>query len=128
MTDPSFLLDSNICIYILEGATERATLRMRIERLHPGAAVTSAITYAEVLRGRHRLIDEADTTAQFFRIFPVVPFDVAAAARFADIPLQRGKFDHLIAAQALALNITLVTANTRDFADIPGLRVENWTQ
>ena len=36
--------------------------------------------------------------------------------------------DRLIAAHALALDLTLVTNNERDFADVPGLRIENWTR
>jgi len=42
--------------------------------------------------------------------------------------LERHRFDQLIAAHTLALNLTLVTANPRDFRDIPDLRVEDWTK
>lgn len=129
MTDRRYLLDSNICIYVLEGAEDRAMLRLALERLTPGAAVTSAITYAEVLHGRNHLAHEhGDLTARFFATFPVLPFDAEAARWFVDLPFRRGKFDHLIAAHALALDLTLVTANARDFADIPNLRVEDWTR
>ena len=103
-------------------------MRAALENLEPGSAATSAITYAEVLHGRLSLIDEVAATERFFGAFPVLPFDAAAARRFTDIPFKRGRFDHLIAAHALSLDITLVTANIRDFADIPGLRVEDWTR
>lgn len=129
MIEVRYLLDSNICIYVLEGSEGHAPLRLALESLTPGAAVTSAITYAEVLRGRRTPVsDDPEKTARFFATFPVIPFDEAAARRFADVPFRRGKFDHLIAAHALSLDLTLVTANERDFADMPGLRVENWTQ
>ena len=59
---------------------------------------------------------------------PVVPFDQAAAQIYARLPFRRHRFDRLIAAHALALDVTLVTANERDFRDIAALRVENWTK
>ncbi len=37
-----------------------------------------------------------------------------------------GSNDLLIAAHALALDLTVVTANAREFSRVPGLRVENW--
>ncbi|MFZ1368469.1 MAG: VapC toxin family PIN domain ribonuclease, partial [Sphingorhabdus sp.] len=42
-------------------------------------------------------------------------------------PFKRGNFDRLIAAHALSLGLTIISQNTRDFADVPGLKVENWT-
>ena len=43
------------------------------------------------------------------------------------LPFKRGSFDRLIGAHALSLGLTLITANQRHFADMPGLKVENWT-
>lgn len=61
----------------------------------------------------------------------VAPFDEVAASSYGrlvrQIGMRRGSFDRLIAAHALALGKTLVTNHVRDFADIPDLRVENWT-
>jgi tRNA(fMet)-specific endonuclease VapC len=56
-----------------------------------------------------------------------LPFDADAARRFPAARKARGKFDRLIAAHALALGATLVTHNVRDFRDVPGLRIEDWT-
>jgi len=60
------------------------------------------------------------------------PFDMDAAAMFGGLsqqyPGKRNSFDRMIAAHALALNVTLVTNNVADF-DIyqaAGLRLENW--
>lgn len=58
---------------------------------------------------------------------PVLPFDEQAAHKYAIIPFKRASYDRLIAAHALALGVTLVTDNEADFADVPGLSVENWT-
>ncbi|MEO9129659.1 MAG: PIN domain-containing protein, partial [Sphingomonas sp.] len=58
---------------------------------------------------------------------PILDFDEAAARAYATLPFRRGRFDRLLAAHALSLGAVLVTNNERDFADIPGLVVENWT-
>ncbi|MCP5397576.1 MAG: type II toxin-antitoxin system VapC family toxin [Sphingomonadaceae bacterium] len=126
MTEPQALLDTNICIYLLEGLSDRA--RKRVEACVPGAVVTSAICYAELIRG----LDPADRKSlelveRFFRIVPVLEFDRNAADAVAKVPFHRHRFDHLIAAHALALGLVLVTNNEADFADVPGLTVENWT-
>ena len=63
----------------------------------------------------------------------IVPFESPADALYGRIrallteagtPI--GPVDFLIAAHALALDLTLITAHTRQFARVPGLRVENW--
>jgi tRNA(fMet)-specific endonuclease VapC len=126
VTEPAFLLDTNVCIYILQGRIE--VLRRRLERQRPGGVVVSAISFAEVMRG----VDPADSSRErraerLFAFFPVLPFDVPAGSAYRNVPFKRGSFDRLIAAHALALDLTLVTNNERDFADVSGLRVENWT-
>ena len=126
MTEPLFLLDSNICIYVLEGLSLPA--RRRIEASRPGEIATSSIAYAEVLRG----ISTADSVAMakvqaLFDVVSILPFDQAAARAYAEIPFRRQSFDRLIAAHAVALGLTLVTNNEADFADVSGLKVENWT-
>ncbi|TPG43060.1 type II toxin-antitoxin system VapC family toxin [Sphingomonas koreensis] len=126
MTDPAYLLDTNVCIYILEGRI--SALRTRLERQSPGAIVVSAISFAEVMRGVARDDHDRERRAErLFGFFPVLPFDVSAASAYRDVPFKRGSFDRLIAAHALALGLALVTNNERDFADVPKLKVENWT-
>jgi tRNA(fMet)-specific endonuclease VapC len=127
VTEPAYLLDSNICIYVLADA-EGAAAR-RLGECEPGSVVTSAIAYAEVMRGRPtedaRLLVGA---AALFRVVPVLPFDERAALRYQQIPFRRGTFDRLIAAHALSLGLTLITNNQRDYADVEGLRIENWAR
>lgn len=127
MTEPRFLLDSNICIYILRDAASEPAVRA--QDYSPGELVTSAIVFAEVMRGvdpsdRHAL----DVVRRLFGLIEVLPFDRSAAEAYGQVPFGRGRFDRLIAAHALALGLTVITANEADFADVPGLRVENWTR
>jgi len=78
-------------------------------------------------RKLHRLIDT------FAESVPAVPFDAEAAGRFglvaaalarAGTPI--GILDTLIAAQALARELTLVSNNTEHFKRVAGLKLENW--
>ncbi len=62
----------------------------------------------------------------------VAPFDGAAAAAYGPVRMasrarKRDALDKLIAAQAIALAVTLVTNSVTDFAGYSGLRLENWT-
>ena len=127
MAEPLVLLDSNICIYLIEGLAE-AALR-RIERFAPGEVVTSAIAYAEVMRG----VDLDDRIAAanaeaLFETIPVIAFGAEAALEYRRLSFKRHSFDRLIAAHALQLRLPLATNNERDFADVPGLRIENWVR
>ncbi len=125
MAEPRFLVDSNVCIYILEGIG--ASLRARVEDYAPGEIVTSAIVYAEVMRGIHTDDVERNGRAdRLFSLFEVLPFDRQAALCYRAMPFKRSSFDRLIAAHALALGLTLVT-NDSAFGDVPGLKVENWS-
>lgn len=112
-----YLLDANICIRISRNADCRVAHRVR--RQAPGTVAVSAIALAEIAR--------LASLDQLLETLAVAPFDEAAARRFPDAARARGKFDRLIAAHALALDVPLITCNTRDFREVPGLRVEDWT-
>jgi len=71
--------------------------------------------------------------AHFCAPLEVCPFEHDAASAYGAVRahLERagtpiGPLDTLIAAHALALDVTLVTNNEREFARVPGLSVENW--
>ena len=64
-----------------------------------------------------------------FAAFEIAPFDDPAAVRFKDIRTGRGHIgtrDLKIAAITLVNDALLLTANRRDFEQVPGLRFENW--
>lgn len=112
-----YLLDTDICIRILRDPKCRVALRAAREE----EVAISAVSLAELAQGA---LASADAFAESVA---VLPFDADAARRFPAARKARGKFDRLIAAHALALGVTLVTHNVRDFRDVPGLRIEDWT-
>jgi tRNA(fMet)-specific endonuclease VapC len=123
LTEPLYFLDTNSCIYLLAAA--RPALQARIERCAPETVAISAVVCAELAMG---LDDEGRKAVldRFLRTFPVLPFDEEAARFYARVPFRRGKLDRLIAAHALARDMILITSNVRDFADVPGLKLEDW--
>lgn len=125
MTDFRFILDSNICIYLLNNASP--ALAAKVGDQDAGSLCCSAVTLAEIAIGYGVAVHDAPDLAAFLKAIPAVPFDERAARIYGTLPFRRTKFDRLIAAHALALGVTLVTSNEADFADVPGLRVENWT-
>lgn len=120
-----YLLDTNICIYATEAISE--PLKAKLAQQDRGTLAISTISLAEIAIGIAGGIDEHEGLRAFFAAVPPVPFDDAAARAYAHVPFRRRSFDRLIAAHALALGVVLVTNNPADFADVPGLRVENWT-
>jgi len=121
-----YLLDSNAIIALVMSLDAR--LVVRAGECDEGDMVTSAIAYAEVAHGSTRGKAPAfDQLQAFVEEVPVLDFDYKAAQVYAALPFRRGSYDRLIAAHALSQGVTLVTANEADFADVPGLTVENWT-
>ncbi|WP_375395966.1 type II toxin-antitoxin system VapC family toxin [uncultured Sphingomonas sp.] len=124
MSDARYLVDTNILVYLLAGAAE--PLRRRMELRAPGSVVTSVLCACEAMVGARRNEQEI-VLGRLLDVIEPLPFDMVAAAAFVALPFRRGKLDRWIAAHALSLDLTLVTNNERDFADIPDLRIENWT-
>ena len=121
-----FMLDSDICIYLLKNLSPRLTRRVRDQE--EGSLFLSAISFAEVGLGARDKPEEQDALRRLAGDLIILSFDAAAARRYAVLPFRRSKFDRLIAAHALATGLTLVTNNEAQSADIPGLAVENWTR
>jgi tRNA(fMet)-specific endonuclease VapC len=123
---PSHMLDTNSCIFLFGKA--HPALAASVQEQVPGSIAISAIVCAELAMGFSRGGKGGRIMLnRFLAEFPVLPFDEAAARAYARVPFRRGKLDRLIAAHALALDIVLITNNVRDFADVPGLKTEDWT-
>ena len=130
---PLYLLHTNICIYLMKHQPQQVAERFSACRV--GEVLISAITAAELEYGVVASGADADRNIaaleRFLLEVPVAPFDGAAArvygpVRMASRERRRDALDKLIAAHVLALDVTLVTNNPRDFASYPGLRIENW--
>jgi len=127
-----YLLDTNIISDIVRFPRGRAARRLRIESA--GNVLTSIIVAAEARFGLKASSTRLSTRlSELFDQIEVVAFDLPADHRYAELRFhleQRGHpigaNDMLIAAHALALECTLVTANEKEFRRVPGLSVDNW--
>lgn len=130
-----YLLDTNICIYLLKAHPPQVLQRLSAMPL--GDVVMSVVVYAELRHGVERLPTPADRAAadhalhRLIARVPVLPFDEHAAASYGILAAavrdrRRDAMDRLIAAHALSANLILVTHNEADFKDYSGLVVENW--
>jgi len=127
------MLDTNICIYLMKN--HPPSFGERFAQCYVGEVIMSAVTYAELSYGiecsGERMAQNQIALDLLIEDIPVMVFDPAAGrayakVRFATQERRRDALDKLIAAQAIALDVTLVTNNLGDFASYPGLRVENW--
>jgi tRNA(fMet)-specific endonuclease VapC len=131
---PRYLLDTNMCIYLMKNQPE--VVARRFAQCYVGDVVISAITLAELEYGVSVAADperERSNLTSLIEDIPVMPFDGAAAAAYGPIrcatrEAKKDALDKLIAAHAVALQVTLVTNNERDFAKYPGLVLENWLE
>ena len=127
----AFLLDTNIAIAI---ADERPTVWQRLATLD-GPQVLSIITLAELAGGtapdRDRPLQRKAALDAIVYLHEVLPLERDAVAIYASIVQQIGFsrpriLDRLIAATAIVHDMTVVTTNGPDFANIPGLKLEIW--
>lgn len=103
-------------------------LRVRLADCEPGDVAISAICFAEIVMGENLgHPPDRDVIENFVSVVPILPFDEHAAREYARLPFKRARFDRLLAAHALSLGATIITNNEGDFADVPGLKTENWT-
>lgn len=131
-----YLLDTNICIYIIKKKPEIVLERFR--RLTPGSVGISAITLAELEYGIRKSGSpdrNLEALQQFLVPLDIKDFDYNATVEYGKIraSLERagtpiGPLDTLIAAHALSLNATLVTNNEKEFNRVAGLKIENWAK
>lgn len=128
-----YLLDTNICIYVINERPPQVLARFRRERL--GNIAISSITASELTYGVVKSGSARNRKAleMFMAPLDILPFDESAIWRYGELrtllesqgrPI--GSMDTLIAAHALAIGAVLVTNNVREFERVPGLVVENW--
>lgn len=121
-----YLIDANSAVYSMDVGNE--ALKARIADCDEGTLAISVISYAEVAYGTYAgKPPTPEVLEAFIAAIPLLPFDEVAAREYARLPFKRARFDRLLAAHALSIGATVVTNNESDFADVPGLKVENWT-
>ncbi|MFQ5638898.1 MAG: type II toxin-antitoxin system VapC family toxin [bacterium] len=129
-----FMLDTNICIYIIKKKPENVL--NRFQKTSVADIGISSITMSELAYGVEKsLKKEQNKIALLLFISPleITPYADPAAQHYGEIrsALEKigqpiGALDMLIAAHARSLNVTLVTNNTKEFERVPDLKVENW--
>lgn len=130
---PKFMLDTNICIYLMKHHPPEVS--KRFGECYVGEVVISAITLAELEYGvaysGANIAHNRAALSALLEDIVVMPFDGASANVYGSVRLatrerKRDALDKLIAAHAIALNAILVTNNEADFAAYPGIKIENW--
>lgn len=129
-----FMLDTNMVIYIIKH--KPASVLERFRKYDPAEFCISPITLAEMQYGISKSSKPEKNQmalASFLSNIAVLPFEDDAAVEYGDIRagLEKkdtpiGSNDMLIAAHARSLDLTVVTNNTKEFARVPGLKLENW--
>jgi len=129
-----FLLDTNICIYIQR--QKPGKVLARFQKLKPGDAAISVITWGELLYGAEKSRQRKKALQlleEFKTLIPVLPMPentgktygaIRALLESKERPI--GNNDLWIAAHAKAEGLTIVTNNEREFKRVPGLKVQNW--
>jgi tRNA(fMet)-specific endonuclease VapC len=127
-----YLLDANVVIGLLNDATSKLAHRARREK--PGDIGISSIVAHELFYGAFKSRRAAQNVSLVDSLqFVVLEFDKEDARQAGEIrailasrgtPI--GPYDVLIAGQAKARNLTLITHNTDEFGRVPGLRFDDW--
>lgn len=127
-----YTLDTNIVIALIE--QRHRPLMLRLRALPGDEAGVSTIVNFELFYGAFNSQRVASGLDRLARLaLPSLPFDdddafvageIRARLKQAGTPI--GPYDTLIAGQALARDLTVITANVGEFARVPGLKLENW--
>ena len=129
-----YLLDTNICIYLINKKSEK--LLQRIELEDAFKISVSSISVAELEYGIAKSqYPEKNKIAlvEFLSSFEIIPFSDIDAELFGSIRVYLnnkgtpiGPYDLQIASQCLSRDFILVTNNVKEFKRIPNLKIENW--
>lgn len=137
------LLDTDhLTILAFSGSEKYTQLRARMSASNDQDFAATIVNAEEQLRGWLAEINRQKTPHKqipayerlrgllvFLRPFSLLAFDESAADEFVrlrQMKIRIGSMDLKIAAIALVHNVLLLSANLRDFRQVPGLRVENW--
>jgi tRNA(fMet)-specific endonuclease VapC len=128
-----FLLDTNILSDLVrrpQGRVAEAIARVGERSVCTSIVVAAELRFGAARSGSRRLSRQLDA---ILAALEILPLEEPADRHYATLRRQLekrgmpiGPNDLLIAAQALAADCTLVTANEREFSRVPALKVVNW--
>jgi tRNA(fMet)-specific endonuclease VapC len=131
----TYLLDTNAVVEHLRSSGQGAISR-RLSQLQPGDVAVCSVVRCELMTGLLKSTQQQQNRSNleaFLRVLPSLPLDDACADKYAEVRahLESNRIsidahDLMIAAIAMAHNLTLVTHNRKHFENIPGLRIEDW--
>ena len=130
-----YMLDTNICIYLIKHKPPKVLKHFRSHAV--GDIGMSSIALAELRYGvskSQHVEKNRQALDEFILPLELADFDEQAAAAYGTVRagLEKagrpiGSMEMLIGSHALALGATLVTNNTREFRQIPDLKVVDWS-
>jgi tRNA(fMet)-specific endonuclease VapC len=128
-----YLLDTNAVSDLVRNPDGEVTKRIAgvgSERVCTSIVVAAELRFGAIKRGSQRLLRQLEVV---LAPLDVLPLEAPADRLYGELrtELERtgrpiGSNDMLIAAHALAIGGTLVTAKEREFSRVPGLKIENW--
>ena len=133
ISKPRYLLDTNILSDLVRnphGVIKEQIIGVGEDAICTSIIVSSELRFGAEKKGSERLRFQLEAILSAIEI---LPFEEPADKQYAKLRniLEKagtpiGPNDMLIAAQAISLGLILVTANFREFCQVPGLGVENW--
>lgn len=124
-------MDTNVAIHLRDGDPAAKERLAQLDAM----PFLSSITRVELEGGVYAIpalsAKRRHAVDAMLEAFDCIDFDDGMAATYGRIVAATGFsrrkiIDRMIAATALAYNLTIITMNVDDFSDVPGLRVENW--
>jgi len=131
------IFDSSVLVYLERNLQQVEKIIAGRENEPFGISV---ITVSELLHGVHRADSEKRRlkreafVEKVIEVFPIYPFDLAAARIYARVwanlarrGITIGSHDLMIGATCISLGFSVVTLDFRDFEKIPGIKIEKIT-
>ena len=128
------MLDTDTCMAVIKLQSVGTLRKLRSKSV--GQVGISTITLNELSFGAAkstRQQQNLEALQEFLLPLEIAPYDDSCAFRYGPVRAAMeskarpiGSLDMLIAAHALSIDAVLVTHNTREFSQVPGLRLEDW--
>ena len=131
-----WMLDTDTCIAIIKRQPETVIKKLRGKSI--GQVGVSSVTLSELAFGSEasaRPDQNLEALREFLLPLEIAPYDETSAFQYGSVRTRLkkkgrpiGALDTMIAAHALALDVTLVTHNTKEFGQVEELRLEDWLE